>query len=112
MNDNLHDFLGKGNIPDPFGPYTSRETRREVINGVERITRHVHIEGRTPEGFTNVIDEEQYLCQECQLAWLTPGVNAFIRDNKVLCEKCLTKAKIMSFFKPLWSPFVKFPQNK
>lgn len=112
MADDLDGIFGRGSVADPFGPYSSRETKAEVVNGVERLTRHVHIEGKTPEGFANVIDEDQYLCQECQVVWLTPGVNAFVRDDKILCEKCLTKAKIKSFLKPFWSPFVKFPENK
>ncbi len=112
MADNLYDLFEKSNAFDPFGPYSSRETRTQVINGVQRVIRHIHIEGRNPDGVTNMIDEDQFLCQECEVAWTTPGINAFMKDNKILCEQCLKKAKIKSILKALWSPFIKFKENK
>ena len=107
MADLPDDLFAGINKPDPFGPYQRREIRVEVVNGQQRTMQLTHIES-TVNGVLNVIDEVRYLCEDCQVAWITPGVDCFVYDNKILCERCLRKAKIKSFLKPLWSPFVKF----
>ena len=111
MADSLNDLFTDINKIDPFGPYRRREMKVEVVNGEKLITQITHIESAIG-GVMHVIDEVKYLCQDCQVAWLTPGINAFMRDNKILCDQCLKKAKIKSFLKLFWGPFIKFNRNK
>jgi len=84
----------------------------EVVNGVERVMQIIRIQVPNPDGSLNIIEEIRYLCQGCKTAWVVLGSDSFTNDEKILCEKCSHKAKVRSFLKPLWSPFVKFEEKK
>jgi hypothetical protein len=111
MPDNLYDIFENINKIDPFGPTQTREMKVEVVNGEERIAQITRIE-KEIDGVMNVLEEVRYLCQGCGVEWVTPGLDGFSQNKRVLCKKCSKKAKIKSFLKPFWGPFVKFDENK
>ena len=110
MADLSDDLFGNDKI-DPFAPYRRREMKVEVVNGEERIVQFTRIESQIG-GILNVIEEVRYLCQACGIEWVTPGLDGFSKNGRILCPKCSKRAKIKSFFKPLWSPFLKFDERK
>jgi len=95
------------NVVDDQEPLYTQETKKEVVNGAERWVQNIHLEGKSQAGVLNVIDGTRYLCQDCGLVWVIPGINAFINDAKVLCQTCARKARMLHLLKPLWSLFVK-----
>ena len=111
MADLSDDLFGQINKIDPFGPYRRRETKVERVNGEERMVQITHIESEMG-GVLNVIEEVRYLCQACGIEWVTPGLDGFSKNGKILCQKCSRKEMIKKLLKPLWSPFIKFDEIK
>lgn len=111
MTDILDDLFGNINKIDPLGPYQSREMKVEVVNGEERLVEVTRTERET-EGVWNVTEQIRYLCQSCGTGWVTPGLDGFSQNKRVLCNKCSRKTKIKRILKPFWSPFIKFEDDK
>ncbi len=117
MSDKLNDLfeeinkIDQPNQTNQSGSYTREEMKHEVANGVERIVKITRIQIPSQDGLLNVIEEIRYLCQKCN-SWILLGADGFTNDEKILCEKCSHKAKIRTFLKPLWSPFIKFDAKK
>lgn len=111
MADLFDDLFGNTNKIDPLGPTQTREMKVEVVNGEERIVQTARIE-REIDGALNVIEEVRYLCQGCGVKWVTPGLDGFSQNKRVLCKKCTKKSKIIRFLKFLLGPFVKFDESK
>ena len=118
MADNLTDIFEKINAseqPDQInqtGVYESRIRKVERSPSGERIVEIVRIQKVDQSGILNVIEEIRYLCQGCNSVMVTPGIDKFTNDEKILCEKCSRKAKIRSLSKPLWGLFIKFGEKK
>jgi hypothetical protein len=111
MADNLYDIFENINKIDPFGPTQTQEMKVEVVNEEERILQTTRIE-REIDGALNVIEAIRYVCQGCGIEWVTPGLDGFSQNKRVLCKKCSKKAKIKTFLKPFWGLFVKFDESK
>jgi DNA-directed RNA polymerase subunit RPC12/RpoP len=111
MADSLNDLFTDINKMDPFSPYRRREMKVERLNGEELMVQVTHIENEVG-GVLNVIEDVRYLCQSCGIEWVTPGLDGFSKNGKILCPKCSRKAMIKKLLKPLWSPFIKFDESK
>ncbi len=112
MADFVDELYEEKNVVDDQEPLYTQETTKEVVNGMERWVQHIHLEGKSRAGVQNVIDETRYLCQDCGLVWVIPGVNAFVNNEKILCQACAGKARKWRLLKPIWSIFVKFDDDR
>ena len=112
MGDPINDIFGKNDGLDPFGAYSRDEHKITDVNGVKIATREVHIEQMGQDGTRQVFVHQQYLCQDCGHMYVVMGQTGSIVDNNILCNRCALKSKIIWLLTPVWSPFVKKPEDK
>jgi DNA-directed RNA polymerase subunit RPC12/RpoP len=111
MADFTDDLFGGTNKTDTFGAYRRREMKVVAVNGKECMVQITHIESEIG-GVLNEIEEMRYLCQDCGISWVTPGLDGFSKNGKILCPRCSRRDTIKKLLKPLWSPFIKLEENK
>ena len=111
MADLSDDLFGGINKTDTFGAYRRREMKLEIVNGRERMVQITRIESEIG-GVLNEIEEVRYLCQNCGIFWVTPGLDGFSKNGKILCPRCSRKDMIKRLSKPIWGLFIKLDENK